>query len=403
MSLSKRASQLMNHPSAIVAGIIKCNNDPYDAQTNPEGFLNFGTAENTLMEDLLSKKLSSQIEIKSEHIQYSGMDVPALRETFSQFAMNHLNIEALKPENIVVQCGVSAICEALSFTLFDEGDAIMIATPYYNGFEHDFTKRFKCEFVKVDLSPTNNFQHSIEAFEQAYNQYPEPEKIKAVLICHPHNPTGEILSQEFMFSLLDFIQNKKLELISDEIYALSTHCKERHQSLYQLARERKLPAHLLYGMAKDFAIAGFKVGFFYSEDNELVEAMSSLCYFHPVASLTQLAVADLLSDEQFLHHYIELNQERLNKTKRDLIHRNDHLNFLPAEAGLFIVLDLSQWCESFEDEERYHQFILDELKINILKGRDLGLSKPGYFRVCFARPEDQIHTFSQRMQKLKRL
>lgn len=401
MSLSHRANELMNNPSAIVEGMILCASDPYSAN-NKEGYLNFGIAENALMDDYLKKQLNKKYHLEAEHIHYSGMNVIELKRNFTKFAAEFLKITDLDPAKVVTQCGVSAICEAISFNLFDEDDVIMIASPYYTGFEHDFTKRFKCKLLKVQLDPANGFKHDIELFQKTYHEYPNQDKIKAVLICHPHNPTGEIVAKTFMLDIINFVKEHNLQLLSDEIYALSTHWKEEHISLYSLAREAGVKAHLLYGMAKDFAIAGFKVGFYYSEDQQMVDAMHALQYFHPVSSIAQVAVSELLADTSFLYNYIELNQERLNKSKRDITSSLSHFNFIDAGAGLFILLDLSHWCNNMQDELDLHQQMLNELKVNIIKGSDMGLDKPGYFRICFAKPEEYIREFCKRMENLKR-
>ncbi len=47
------------------------------------------------------------------------------------------------------------------------------------------------------------------------------KNIKRCSICHPHNPTGEILAQDFLKEALDFCKEKDIHLITDEIYALS--------------------------------------------------------------------------------------------------------------------------------------------------------------------------------------
>ena len=103
-----------------------------------------------------------------------------------------------------------------------------------------------------------------------------------------------------------------------------------------------------------------------------------------------------------INNFKTLNSERLNKVKREIINSCDHLNFIESQAGLFMILDLSTWCETFEDEDRIFNDLLNNLKINFSKGADLGMNKPGYFRVCFSRPISQVRELCSRLKNFKR-
>lgn len=402
MTISTRMSALVGNPSAIVVGHQTCATDPW-SETNPEGYLNFGIAENHLIDDILLPKLNAPIELTQDHIHYSGVfGLAKIRSTTAHFLEKYLHIKNIKPENIVIQSGVSSLCEAMSFAFFDEGDFIMIPTPYYTGFDHDFTKRFKLNFLKAHLEPAQDLVHSLCVFEQTYLNSPEREKVKAILLTHPHNPTGEILSKDFMHGIVKFAKKYQLQIICDEIYALSCHQEREHVSLYQIAVDEGVQAHLLYGMAKDFAVAGLKVGFYYHQDEKTSQAMGQLTYFHPVSTATQLIVENLLNDDHFIQQIKQKNAQGLSHAKGLILNGASHLKFIDAQAGLFMLLDLSMWCDTFADEDRIFNILLNDLKINFSKGADLGMNNPGYFRVCFARNDAQIYELIKRLKRLKR-
>lgn len=400
MSVSTRASKLLSSPSAIMIGHSICANNPYSSN-NPQGHLNFGTAENHLMHDKLLPKLNEAISLSDKHIHYNQLNgMEDVREVVALFLENYLNLKKVNANNIVIQTGVSAICESLSFSMFDEDDIILIAAPYYTGFNDDFTKRFGCRFLPVNLNPDNDFLHDISIFIDAYNNCSEKNKIKAVLITHPHNPSGEILREDFMDDLIQMCGDYELELLSDEIYALSNHDSSPHISLYQKAIDQNIKAHLLYGMAKDFSLAGLKVGFYYSEDDDLLDVMRSVSYFHPVSTQTQLLVKNILSDDTFLKEYIPENQRRLRELSLVITTQLSQFKFIPTESGLFMLLDLREHCKSFEQEREIFDTLLNVVKINLTPGQDLGLVEPGFFRVCFAKSKRDVLEFIVRMKKL---
>ncbi len=396
--LSNRLTKLNHSPSAIIEGFVKCKENPY-SRDNTKGYLNFGIAENHLMNDKLLPKINHPLKLDNHHIQYNDLHgLKEVRQTIKNFLENFLALKELNSENIVIQTGLSAVCESMSFAFFDKGDRILIPTPYYTGFNHDFTKRFECEFEQVHLHPDSNFAHNIKAFEETYLQSPHKDKIKAVLITHPHNPTGEVLLEEFMNDIISFCKKNHLALISDEIYALSNHQGQKHISLYQKAKEAGVDAHFLYGLAKDFSLAGLKVGIYYHEDQKMAQAMQSLSYFHPVSTHTQLLVQNILADTHFLKEYIPLNQKRLKEIPLVLETQLPMYKFIPTDAGLFMLLDLSEQCKDFAQEKQLYEKFLNYIKINMTPGEELGLKVPGFFRVCFARPKEEILEFIVRMK-----
>ncbi len=304
-----------------------CASDPF-TESNNEGYLNYGTAENHIMYDYLLPKINEPVTVDATYLPYNPLHGrPEVKQTVANFFEKYLNLKDVNPENIVIQTGVSAICESMSFAMFDSEDIIMMPTPYYIGFDHDFLKRFNCKFLRVPLDKTQGFPHDIKAFKTAYKNSPAKNKIKAVLICHPHNPTGEVISESFFKDITDFCLENDIELISDEIYALSNRSGDTHSSLYQYAVDKKVKAHFLYGMAKDFGLAGFKIGFYYSNNQVVAQALQNLCYFHPVSSHTQAILNNLLRDQTFLDKYIPCFQKRLLDIQARITSELVNLNF----------------------------------------------------------------------------
>lgn len=399
MSLSKRAQELMGETSAIVEASRLCAADPFDPVKNKNGYLNFSIAENHLIEDLILDKINSPLPMNSTHSRYNTLfGREDVRDVSCLFLEKYLNITHLSGKNISIQAGVSAICECLSFSLFDEDDYLMLAAPFYSGFDYDFRKRFGVNFLEVNLDQKKNFIHEVSSYKKAYDSFQFPEKIKAILVTHPHNPSGEVLSKEFIQEITHFAKQKDLVIISDEIYALSTHTNQAHFSLFEYAKENGVKSHLLYGMAKDFALAGIKVGFHYTNDTEMRDAMQALSYFHPVSSHTQELTKFILSDHSFINSLIFENQKRLSEMKNYMEESLGHLKFLPSQAGLFCLLDLSKMCKTFEEEKNLQLRLFNEFKIKLLPGQDLGLSVPGFFRICFSRKKEELTELIKRLK-----
>lgn len=394
--ISNRAQTIVSNPSPIVTGHIKSQTDPYSNE-NKSGYLNFGIAQNHLMEKEITEFIKKNNYFTHEDIHYNpGHGKEKLRTTFSKFCQEFLNISSMNPELITVQSGVSALCESLSFCLFDQEDTLLMPAPYYSGFIYDFGGRFNVNLEFVELNPIENFKHNEKTFIDAINKY----KPKAVLLTHPYNPTGEVLKKEFYNSIINYCAENDIHIISDEIYALTRLNNTEHESLLEHPYEN---IHFLYGMAKDFTLAGLKIGFFYTRNKELSDAMQAVSYFHTTSTQTQNTVEHLLSDFNFIQQFIKSNQQKIKCTYEKITTQLPALEHVWPEAGIFFVANFKKLLKenTIKAEIELFNYFLNELKINMTPGHAMGMSDYGYFRVCFVHNENAVDEFIKRFKTLE--
>ena len=75
---------------------------------------------------------------------------------------------------------------------------------------------------------------------------------------------------------------------------------------------------------------------------------------------------------------------------------------LPAQAALFVWLDLRAWLKSnsWEGEFELWQKILNEGRVNITRGEACAAEEPGWFRMCCAHVDDcTLHVAIDRLAK----
>ena len=80
--------------------------------------------------------------------------------------------------------------------------------------------------VKLVVADPPEFRHActfalIPALEEAYSKETEPQRIKVLLLCNPHNPVGQCYPVDVIQKIGAFCHKRGLHLVSDEVYALS--------------------------------------------------------------------------------------------------------------------------------------------------------------------------------------
>ncbi|XP_042315655.1 uncharacterized protein LOC121926610 [Sceloporus undulatus] len=111
--------------------------DKYDEDKNPNGIINFGTSENKLCFDLMSKRLtqSDMNVMEPPWLQYPDWKGHMfLREEVARFLTYYCKAPApLKAENVIVQNGCGSLFSSLATVLCDPGEAFLIPSPFYGG------------------------------------------------------------------------------------------------------------------------------------------------------------------------------------------------------------------------------------------------------------------------------
>ncbi|XP_057431052.1 1-aminocyclopropane-1-carboxylate synthase 3-like [Lotus japonicus] len=397
--------------------------NPYHPFQNPNGIIQMGLAENQLSFDLLESWLQKNLDIvglKRDGVSvfrelalfqdYHGL--PAFKNQLVNFmAKIRENRVKFSAEKLVLTAGATPANEILMFCLANPGEAFILPTPYYPGFDRDLKWRTGVEIVPMHCSSSNGFKITSFALEQAYQQAQKQSlKVKGVLVTNPSNPLGITMTKTELNHLVDFAIDKGIHIISDEIYSGTVFNSPKFVSIMEVANERSSQfheilnrVHIVYSLSKDLGVPGFRVGMVYSNNEMVVSAATKMSSFGLVSSQTQYLLAHLLSDENFTLKYLEETQRRLKQRREVLVSglRNAGVRCLKGNAGLFCWVDMRNLLSSstFEAEKELWKKILYQVGLNISPGSSCHCSEPGWFRVCFANmSEDTLRVAMRRMK-----
>ncbi|KAK8579958.1 hypothetical protein V6N13_143105 [Hibiscus sabdariffa] len=384
--------------------------NPFDVVKNPAGIIQMGLAENQLSFDLVEswlRKTPDAMGLKNKEGEsvfrdlalfqdYHGM--PAFKNELVEYmAKIRGNKVKFDPKNLVLAAGATSANETLIFCLADPGEAILLPTPYYPGFDRDLRWRTGVEIVPIHCSSSNGFRISMHALEEAYERAQKLNlKVKGVLITNPSNPLGTTMTRDELQNLITFAIHKNIHLISDEVFSGTVFDSPCFISIIEAAMDSNLERnadvlsriHIVYSLSKDLGLPGFRVGMIYSNNQTVVAAATKMSSFGLVSSQTQYLLSCMLANKKFTSKYMKENQRRLKKRKEMLVSglKRSGINCLKSNAGLFCWVDMRHLLSSntFEAETDLWKKILCEVRLNISPGSSCHCSEPGWFRVCFA-------------------
>ncbi|KAF7052475.1 hypothetical protein CFC21_060567 [Triticum aestivum] len=409
--LSKKAGcNTHGQDSSYFLGWEEYEKNPYHPTTNPGGIIQMGLAENQLSFDLVEEWLeknpnalglrrgaASVFRELALFQDYHGL--PAFKNALARFMSEQRDFRvAFDPSNIVLTAGATSANEALMFCLADQGDAFLIPTPYYPGFDRDLKWRTGAEIVPVHCTSANGFRVTRSALDDAYRRAQKRRlRIKGVLITNPSNPLGTAVPRADLEMIVDFVAAKGIHLVSDEIYSGTAFSEPGFVSVLEvLAARAPLAAdyalddrvHVVYSLSKDLGLPGFRVGAIYSSNAAVVSAATKMSSFGLVSSQTQYLLAALLGDKDFTRRYLAENKRRIKERHDQLVDGLKEIGIacLESNAGLFCWVNMSHLmhARSFEGEMTLWKKVVFDVGLNISPGSSCHCSEPGWFRVCFA-------------------
>nr|QLC27788.1 ACS2 [Actinidia deliciosa] len=425
MKLLSRKATCNSHgqDSSYFLGWQEYEKNPYDEVRNPTGIIQMGLAENQLSFDLLESWLADNPEpagfmrdgqsiFRELALFQDYHGLPAFKNALIDF-MSEIrgNRVSFDPKKLVLTAGATSANETLMFCLAEPGEAFLLPTPYYPGFDRDLKWRTGVEIVPIHCTSANSFQITESALEEAYQTAQKRNlRVKGVLVTNPSNPLGTTLTLSELNLLLTFITSKNIHLISDEIYSGTHFNSPDFISVMEVLKDSACSTevwnrvHIVYSLSKDLGLPGFRVGAIYSNDEVVVAAATKMSSFGLISSQTQYLLASMLSDKKFTKHYISENQKRLKKRQEMLISGllSAGIGCLKSNAGLFCWVDMRHLLssKSFDSEMELWKKIVYRVGLNISPGLSCHCSEPGWFRVCFANmTEDTLDLAIQRIKK----
>eukprot|EP00184_Porphyridium_aerugineum_P000765 CAMPEP_0184696566 /NCGR_PEP_ID=MMETSP0313-20130426/3811_1 /TAXON_ID=2792 /ORGANISM="Porphyridium aerugineum, Strain SAG 1380-2" /LENGTH=436 /DNA_ID=CAMNT_0027155209 /DNA_START=412 /DNA_END=1722 /DNA_ORIENTATION=- len=423
--ISDMAMDALSQPMPnFIRAFFEARTDLYSPTHNPRGVITLSVAEDVYATELTSEQINQDI-IHTDDGKLTGFDLEysysSGREDIRKASAKYLEEHVFKrqdvlddahranlgnPENVIISAGAGACIDLLTSCLVNPGEGVCIPTPYYRGFENDV---FRCrgKLVRVFSTRESEFNLTEDALDAAVEEAKKQGIVcKVLLFSSPDNPKGTVYTPEQLSNYISWARKHKMHTIVDEIYAYSVYDDKAHfvSIARVLGNNLGNDVHIVYGFGKDLGICGLRIGCIYTENHKVRRAAASIGIVCQASNQTQKAVARLLSNEAW---FAELQIKRRANLKRcsglvcaALDEMN--INYIKPSAGYFIMIDLSPWMISCDDqgEEELWNRLFRVAKLNMTPGRMSQHPECGWFRFVFA--ASKVEALEEAMRRLKK-
>ncbi|CAN2232817.1 COG0436 Aspartate/tyrosine/aromatic aminotransferase [actinobacterium SCGC AAA044-D11] len=324
--------------------------------------------------------------------------LPDLRDAIVAKTLRDSNYVITADQVLVTNGGKQSVYQSFA-SIIDPGDEVILPAPYWTTYP-ECIKLAGGVSVEVFADETQNYLVTVEQLEAA-----RTPKTKALLFCSPSNPTGSVYSAQQVKAIGEWALANGIWVISDEIYEHLLYDGAKAPSLPVLVPEMADQTIIVNGVAKTYAMTGWRVGWMIGPKDVIKAATNLQSHLTSnVSNVSQRAAIAALTGDLSAVHEMGVAFDRRRKLIVDLLNKIPGV-ICPTPTGAFYVYPSVKGVLGKEIRGKRPQtsaelatLILDEVEVAAVPGEAFGPS--GYLRFSYALGDADIVEGIGRVAKL---
>ena len=314
--------------------------------------------------------------------------LPELKEAIVAKTLRDSGWKTTAAQVLVTNGGKHAVYNTFE-ALLNPGDEVLLPAPYWTTYPEPIAIAGGTTVV-IPTDARSGFKITLEQLEAAYTP-----NTKALVFVSPSNPTGAVYSRAQTEAIGRWALDKGIWVITDEIYEHLVYGDHEFNSIITLVPELADRAVILNGVAKTYAMTGWRVGWMIGPP-DLIKAATNLQSHSTsnVANVSQVAALAALNGDLSAVHEMRAAFDRRRKTMHQLLNTIDGF-YCPEPEGAFYAFPSVEGAlgrsingRMVTTSTELAEVILDEAKVAVVPGEAFGA--PGYFRFSFALGDDDL-------------
>jgi aspartate/methionine/tyrosine aminotransferase len=245
-------------------------------------------------------------------------------------------------DNVMVTSGSIEANFVTIWSLLERGDELVLMLPNYMqiwGVARAFDINVKPYYLKEELQ----WQPDLDELKKIVSS-----KTKMIAVCNPNNPTGAVLTEKAMNTIVEIAKNVNAWLYVDEIYRGAELSGKETASFF--GRYDKVI--VAGGLSKAYALPGLRIGWLVGPYKEIADTWARRDYTTIATSVLSNRIATLALQPELRAKILQRNRKMLNENIIVLTTwANSHpglFRFIPPQAGGMVFLHYNMDINSTE-------------------------------------------------------
>ncbi|MCD0482014.1 pyridoxal phosphate-dependent aminotransferase [Streptacidiphilus sp. ASG 303] len=324
--------------------------------------------------------------------------LPELKKAIAEKTLRDSGWRVDPSQVLVTNGGKQAIYEAFA-AILDPGDEVIVPAPYWTTYPESIRLAGGVP-VEVVADETTGYKVSVEQLEAA-----RTADTKVLLFVSPSNPTGAVYTRAEAEAVGRWAAEHGLWVLTDEIYEHLVYGEAEFHSLPVLVPELADKCIVVNGVAKTYAMTGWRVGWLIGPQ-DVVRAATNLQSHATsnVGNVAQVAALAAVSGDLSAVDEMKTAFDRRRRTIVRMLNEIDGVE-CPEPEGAFYAYPSVKALLGKEIRGKRPRtsvelaaLILDEAEVAVVPGEAFGT--PGYLRLSYALGDDDLVEGVSRLQKL---
>ena len=228
-------------------------------------------------------KMITTIKNPKTHRYSISRGIDGLRKAQREYYLRRFDVALNKENEMVVTLGSKEGLANLASAITSKDDLILVPNPSYPIHPYGFLIA-GARVISVRMDKQESFLQNMSLKFKKYKN-----RIKAIIINYPNNPTTKTVSLDFYKELVDICIKNEVWILSDLAYAEIYFDIEPPPSILQIKKAKKIAVEFT-SMSKTFNMPGWRIGFACG-NSTLISALARIKSYLDYGAFTPIQVA----------------------------------------------------------------------------------------------------------------
>ncbi len=225
--------------------------------------------------------------------------------------------------------------------LVNPGQKVLVFEPYYESYLA-CAKIAGGELVGVPLLPPideEDVENGVWTIDWSRFEQAMTDDVALIMLNHPHNPTGKVFGIDELERIFATARARDIPVAIDGVYEHLVYSSPKNEFTPFIERYSDQTI-FISGIAKSLSFTGFKIGWIFAPNTytKAIRAAHEAVIFC-LPTHAQLAVADMLNNDEIFVPYISGLKESLRNARDEMRSLLKHFGFrVPNAQGSYFLL-----------------------------------------------------------------
>jgi aspartate/methionine/tyrosine aminotransferase len=314
--------------------------------------------------------------------------LPALREAIAKKTLRDSGYEVEASNVLVCNGGKHSLYNAF-LSVIDPGDEVIVPAPYWVSYP-EMIRLAGGRSVEIPTDESTGFRVTIEQLEAA-----RTDKTKMLLFVSPSNPTGAVYPPHEVEAIGRWAVEHGIWVLTDEIYEHLTYGDAVFTSLPVKVPEIRDTCIISNGVAKTYAMTGWRVGWIIGPKDVIAAAASLQSHATSnVSNVSQAAALAAVSGDLEAAGMMREAFDRRRITMHKMLNEIPGVTCIEPEGAFYAFPSFKAFMgktihgRKIDTTIDLADLILEKARVAIVPGD--GFGAPGYARLSYALGDDDL-------------